>query len=289
MKILKKLRIMRENKKNAEVVIKKGKVGNIRYYTIGNEPHTRTASKDGGFTRTLPQAAQRYRRANIKITYDYLKDLLPNYFERPDPSKSISNEFSGMALKCTPIYLTTAEKEAGYCIAAPYIISFGTLSPISYMLNSNGILQSSISLGNLVIDESTSVGEFAEAVVENNGEFKYGDCLSFFAVKQVEIMGDPTIKTKIWKVQLQEGSNELLYAALSQNGKRVEGFSSQGGFLSMDAEPELGCYAWIHTREKKDLQASTQALYNANKALVDKYRSDEQLLLSAQSHGPIDE
>ncbi len=275
--------------KNKMADVINGKVGNVRYYAKGNKSYTRTSSKDGGFTRTIGQAAQRYRRANIKITYDYLKDLLPEYFERPNPSSSIFNVFSGLALKCVPIYLTTDEKDAGYCIAAPYIISFGTLSPISYMLNSNGILQSSISLGNLVVDESTSVGEFAEAVVANNGEFKYGDCLSFFAVKQVEIMGDPTIKTKIWKVQLQEGSNELLYAALSQNGRRVEGFSSQGGFLAMDAEPELGCYAWIHTRVKKDLQASTQALYNANKALVDKYRSDEQLLLSALSHGPIDE
>ena len=51
----------------------------------------------------------------------------------------------------------------------------------TYMVQTtqSNIICINIQLGNLVIDDNTTVGEFAQAVVENNDDFEYNDQITF--------------------------------------------------------------------------------------------------------------
>ena len=266
-------------KGNVAVSLNSGKVGNVRYYTKAGKTYTRVASSDVQNPRSKAQMAVRCRVANIKAMYSNLSVYLKKCFEKADASVSIYALFSGRAAKCAPVYLSKEEKQKGYCIAAPYCISEGSLPTIQYALNSNGVLESNIELGALTITAETTVGELADAIIANNPSFAYGDYITFFDIEQTESMGVPSVKVDVKNLCLVKNSAELI------EDKVNDGFASTGGHLAMQNTPENGVYGWVHSRKGNGVQVSTQYLYDCNSLMIAEYGSDEQLDKARFSYG----
>ena len=65
------------------------------------------------------------------------------------------------------VFITKKVRSNGGSVLAPYQISRGTLPSIAYEKGAGDVLGMNLSLGSLVIDADTVVGELAEAIVAN--------------------------------------------------------------------------------------------------------------------------
>ena len=148
-------------------------------------------------------------------------------------------------------------------------------------MNTNGVLQTDISLGDLNIGAATTVGELAQAIVQHSdGIFRYGDFLSFLAVIQKGNESLPLVSVKGWNIQLVKNSTELVLDKVD-----ALGFSTVGGCIGMSDEPEAGCYAWIHSRKNGGVKVSGQYLYNCNEEMLSHFISDEAFETASESYG----
>ena len=268
-------------KQNVAVQLNNGRVGNIRYVTKDGNTYTRTASCAAYNPRTDGQMRTRTRVCNITNNYRLLKDFLLKCFERSNKCVTRFNFFFQLASKATPVYLTKELGRSGAAVAAPYAVSEGSLPPIQYALNTNGILESNLSLGDLTIGEASTVGELAKALVDgSDGRIQYGDFISFIEVIQKGSVAFPTIAVKCDNVKLIENSTEVLAEKVLTHG-----FASEGGHLAMDGEPEAGCYGWIHSRENGSVAVSSQYLYNCNQEMLAQFGSDSAFETARSSYG----
>ena len=268
-------------KQNVAVALNSGRVGNVRYYTKDGNTYTRTVSSSVNNPRSEGQMRQRTKVSNLVNNYRMLKNFLGKCFQNANSCVSIYNLFFQKGMVCTPVYLTKELAGSGAAVAAPYGISDGSLPRISYGLNTNGILQTNLSLGDLNIGDTTTVGELAQALVENNeGVFHYGDFISFIEVIQKGSETLPLITAKGDNIQLAKNSPELLADKISTHG-----FATVGGCLGMDDEPEAGCYAWIHSRRNSGVKVSGQYLYNCNEEMLSHFTSDEAFQAASASYG----
>ena len=266
------------SKKNTAVKFVAGRVGNIRYYTRGGKTYTRTIHSSVTNKRSDEQMRHRCKVAHIALLYRNMKTLLAKTFEDVTPLVSTFNLFFKYATHCTPIYLTKSQVKNVCCVAAPYILSKGSLQSIDYHLK-NKILTTNLSLGGLVIDEKTTVGQLSVALVKNNADLvKYDDSISFVAVTQEGTKAHPYVNVKGWTVSLEKGSSVHLFDVAE------EGFASAYDCLAMSKVPTAGCYGWVLSRYKTETKVSTQYLFNCNTKMTDYYSSEKMFQQACKSY-----
>ena len=268
---------------NAAVSLNSGRVGNVRYYTKGGKTYTRTVASDVKNVRSAGQMLVRNRMCNITRCYQLLKPYLAKCFEAATRSVSIFNLFFKQASQCQPVYFTKNQVANGYCVAAPYAVSQGSLPQIGYSIV-DGTLKSDIALGDLNLSASTTVGQLAKAIVENNTGWEYGDFISFIALFQQGSLASPKVRVMGWNVKLAENSADILWDIVSSLG-----FSAKDGYLAMSASPSAGCYAWIHSRDKNGVKVSSQYLADLNETFTSHFASDDQAEDAAESYGDVAE
>lgn len=259
-------------RQNAAVSLSNTRVGNIRYYTKDGKTYTRTVASAVSNPRTDKQMRLRTRIGNPVNSWRYLKTFLEKCFEDACRSVSGYNKFVQLAMRSLQVYLTKTQAKTGACVAAPYAISMGSLPKVDYALNTNGILQSNIAVGNdFQVTAATTVGELADAIVEHQkGIWAYGDYLTFFEVLQKGNAEYPYIDPNGWNLRLVKDSTEKVLDKVS-----AKGFSVAGGCIAMNEEPEAGCFAWVHSREgDSGKQVSGQYLYNCNEEFLSNFVSE---------------
>ena len=273
-------------KSNVAVSLNSGRVGNVRYYTKDGKTYTRTIYSNVKNQRTEKQMRVRCKVANITTMYRALKSLLDKTYENATSSVSTYNLFWQNAVNCEPIYLTKKQAQMGSCVAAPYGVSNGSLKSIKYALNDDGQLVSDIELGGLSIDNDTTVGAFADAVINNNANrIQYGDYISFVGVEQIGDEETPDVNAVGWDVCLEKGSLEKVYEKINHG----LGFDEIGGCLGVEATLEPGCYAWILSRKNNGTKVSTQYLIDLNTEMTELFGSDEQFDDAAESYDVSDD
>ena len=150
------------------------------------------------------------------------------------------------------VFITKKVRSNGGSVLAPYQISRGTLPSIAYEKGAGDVLVTNLSLGSLVIDAETVVGELAEAIVANNAEWETGDQLTFFYGRQSVDAVTETPRAVIvgTKVVLDVADSTPLWEITGSLG-----FSSvavTGGYvLGMNRSIVDGAAAWIHSRESQ--------------------------------------
>lgn len=180
--------------------------------------------------------------------------------------------------------LKKSELDNGGCVLAPYKISNGKLQGIEYEMNGEGVLVTDIALGDLVINEDTTLADFSVAVESLNEDWEDGDQLTFFYGEQkVDSQGVPRAKIRGWKVKLDVTDETLLWTVVTSLG-----FSSVGGFLGMGTSIENGAAAWVHSREdeQKNLTVSSQRL-TVDSSVLESYMGQAAFDASVQSYGGI--
>ena len=232
--------------------------------------------------RTNAQMQTRTRWGNIIAMYKGIRPLLNYGFENKPKTLSDYNMFVKLNMQRTPIYLTKQAVAGGACIATAYQISQGSLPAIVVTgTEQNGVTD--IRLGGESLTNNTTVAEFSQAVVNNNADYRYGDQISFFLVKQ-------KVNENTQIPYCQFSAAKVILDAANEN-KLVDEVESSHGFASVDGK--LGhsgndgdcAYAWVHTRKSdgKTL-VSSQELLAANSKETD-YQGDNAYMLAKTSYG----
>ena len=264
-------------------IIKKmtGSAGQLTFKTVNGQTVVSEKVTVVKNARTAGQQRQRMKWVNIIRMYSGIAPLLKNGFEKKMAQQSDYNMFVRLNSAASPVYLTKPEADGGACIAAPYQITQGSLPSI--VISGEGAeAKTDIALGSLTISASTTVAEFAKAVVDNNADYNYGDQISFYNILQ-RVNAEtniPYCQFSACYVVLDKDSAVKLWDLV----KKV-GFASVGGVLAHGEDEGDGVFAWVHSRyENGKTRVSTQFLINANSILAD-YQDDEAYALACKSYG----
>jgi hypothetical protein len=151
--------------------------------------------------------------------------------------------------------------------------------------NASNILVSSVALGTLAIDANTTVGQFSQAVIDNNDSFLEGDQLTFFHGRQTidSVTRTPRATIKGYKVVLDTAADAKLWDVVDKIG-----FSVADNCLATSVAITNGAAAWVHSREEGDgtLRVSTQLFFVENAALA-SYQGRTAFTASVNSYGGI--
>ena len=233
-------------------------------------------------SNTPMQMRQRTKWGNVIQMYKGICPLINYGFESKPVGKSDYNMFMKVNMKGSDIYLTREEVAGGGCIAAPYQLTQGTLPSIVTVGEGDNV-RTDISLGDLTIDAETTVKDFAQAVVNNNADYDYGDQISFFDVLQRvnAVTGIPYCQFLATNVVLDKASEVKLLDMVSKYG-----FATVDGYLGHIEGEGAGVFAWVHTRKSSGKTlVSTQSLINNNAEVIAEYSGAEAYKRSVKTYG----
>ena len=234
-------------------------------------------------SKTPAQQRQRTKWGNVVQMYKGICPLINYGFEAKPAGYSDYNMFMKANMKLTDIYLTRQEVAGGACIAAPYQLTQGSL-PSIVVVGKGENAKTDIFLGELVIDENTTVKDFAQAVVNNNADYDYGDQIAFFNVLQkvnaVSLI--PYCQFSATNVVLDKASEVKLWDLVNKHGFA----SSEDGFLMHTEGEGAGVYGWVHSRKGSGKTlVSTQTLVNNNAEMLAEYSGDFAYQRSVKTYG----
>ena len=233
-------------------------------------------------SNTPMQMRQRTKWGNVIQMYKGICPLINYGFESKPVGKSDYNMFMKVNMKGSDIYLTREEVAGGGCIAAPYQLTQGTL-PSIVIVGSGDNARTDIKLGDLTIDAETTVKDFAQAVVNNNADYDFGDQISFFDVLQRvnAVTGIPYCQFLATNVVLDKASEVKLLDMVSKYG-----FATVDGFLGHIEGEGAGVFAWVHSRKSSaKTLVSTQSLVNNNDEMIAEYSGDQAYKRSVKTYG----
>ena len=261
----------------------KGSAGSLTFRRSAGRTIVSEKVTEVRISRTEPQQRHRTKWANVVQMYKGIRPLLNYGFESRPANLSDYNMFVKINMQKTPVYLTKQAVAGGACVAAPYQITQGSLPTIVVTgTGQNGV--SDIRLGGESITTATTVAEFSQAVVENNADYKYGDQISFFLIKQKvnTETGIPYCQFSAAKVVLDAANNAQLVDVVSGS----HGFASIDGKLGHSGNDGDCVYCWVHSRKSGNGKTlvSSQTLLAANSILA-SYQGDDAYTLASSSYG----
>ena len=259
-----------------------GSAGNLTFKQVKGQTIVSEKVTTVTNPRTNAQMQTRTRWGNIIAMYKGIRPLLNYAYESKPKNLSDYNMFVKLNMQRTPIYLTKQAVAGGACVATAYQISQGSL-PAIVLTGTGQNVKTDIRLGGESITSSTTVAQFSAAVVQNNADYRYGDQISFFLVKQMvnAETGIPYCQFSAAKVILDAANDEKLADVTGSS----HGFASADGVLAHVGNDGDCAYAWVHTRKSdgKTL-VSSQSLVSANTKEAE-YKGDAAYNLSKSSYG----
>ena len=263
-----------------------GKVGQLLY----RQTRTGTVISELPVKPAIPRrsARQMDRRTqwgNLAAIYKQFDSMLRRGYENLPPQMSVYNAFIQANIDVVKVYITKTIRLNGGAILAPYQITRGSLPSISMAKNTSNILVSGIRLGTLAIDANTTVGQFSQAVIDNNDSFDEGDQLTFFhGIQSIDtVTRTPRATIRGYKVVLNTAEDTKLWDVVDRVG-----FSVADNCLATSVAITNGAAAWVHSRETADgaLKVSTQLFFVENSALA-TYQGRTAFTAAANSYGGI--
>ena len=263
-----------------------GKVGQLLY----RQTRTGTVISELPVKPAIPRrsARQMDRRTqwgNLAAIYKQFDSMLRRGYENLPPQMSVFNAFIQANIDVVKVYITKTIRLNGGAILAPYQITRGSLPSISMAKNASNILVSGIRLGSLAIDANTTIGQFSQAVIDNNDAFDEGDQLTFFhGIQSIDtVTRTPRATIRGYKVVLSTAEDTKLWDVVDRIG-----FSVTDNCLATSQQITNGAAVWVHSRETADgaLNVSTQLFFVENSALA-TYQGRTAFTAAANSYGGI--
>ena len=273
------------SKNNMLLGYARGKVGDLVFARRLGQQTTRAYNSNPRDAKTRSQVTQRVKIANVIAMYRALKNVCNHSFEGLSVGQSCYNAFVKANLTGNQVSLTKEAASLGACIVAPYLISRGSLASI-IVEGTGADAVTNISVGNLTISGTTTIGQFAKAVVANNAGIEHGDQLTYVScVQQTDAnTGNPVVVCGIYEVTLDSNSNDLLRKFIPEVGSSVK-----NGYLAHGQLIGRGGFAWILSRKPVggSLMVSTQRLILTSPDVYDEYVTESANTKAITSYGFI--
>ncbi len=254
-----------------------------KYGTIVSEKIQKKANPK----RSLRQMKYRTVLAALSSFFTAFMGGLARGFEKKPTGWSDQNAFISANAQRARVYLTKAMVQNGASVVDGYQITRGSLRPIDVVATGNAY-RTDLSLGALVIDAATTVAALAKALVENNEEVRFGDQISYFAIRQItDANGYPRAEVKKYEITLDPMCEEKVWDIVSGDG-----FQTNNGYLGQLASGTalVGGFAWVLSREVNgSLLVSTQFIQSTNSLMVAELSSAEAMERAILSYGGLSE
>ena len=261
----------------------RGKVGDLVFARRLGQQTTRAYNSNPRDAKTRSQVTQRVKIANVIAMYRALKNVCNHSFEGLGVGQSNYNAFVKANLTGNQVSLTKEAASLGACIVAPYLISRGSLASIVVEGTGENAV-TNISVGSLNISGTTTIGDFAKAVVANNAGIEHGDQLTYVScVQQTDAnTGNPVVVSGIYEVTLDSNSKDLLRKFIPEVGSSVK-----NGYLAHGPLIGRGGFAWILSRKPVggSLMVSTQRLILTSPDVYDQYITENANTKAITSYG----
>lgn len=261
----------------------RGKVGSLVFARRLGQQVTRAYNANPKDAATLAQTKQRVRLANVVNMYRATRLLTNHSFEGAVGGQTSYNLFVRYNLGNNSVVLTKEAASFGACVVAPYLVSKGTLPSIQVQgLGADAV--TNIVVGSLVINEETTIGAFADAVVANNPGINYGDQLTYLSLVQANDAntGYPVVQAAIYEVTLHQGETGLLRTYLPAVATAVhDGNLAHGELIGR------GGFCWILSRKNADgsLSVSSQRIILTSADVANQFTSTVALTKAVNSYG----
>ena len=192
-----------------------GRLGGNVYYVLKGQNISRELAPQVSNPKTPLQMRQRMKWANLVNIYKANLGWMGHLsFQDKKSNWSDYNAFISANVGTNPVYLTKQMAESGGVVLAPYTMTKGSLSPISYEYAVD--IQGVYTNITVTIDPtSTTVGELAADIIANNDGWQDGDQLSIILmyrdlllrpiVVPIEIVLDTTDTTLIEDIEYRFG------------------------------------------------------------------------------------
>ena len=271
------------SKNNMLLGYARGKVGDLVFARRLGQQTTRAYNSNPKDAKTRSQVTQRVKVANVIAMYRALKNICNHSFEGLDVGQTSYSAFVKANLTGNKVSLTKEAASFGACVVAPYLISRGSLPSIQ-VEGTGADAVTNIAVGNLTISGTTTIGQFADALVANNAGIEYGDQLTYVSlVQQTDAnSGYPVVVAGIYEVTLNSASTDKVRDFIPEVGSSVK-----NGFLAHGALIGRGGFAWILSRKPtgSSLMVSTQRLVLTSPDVYDQFATADANTRAISSYG----
>lgn len=276
-----------KNLVNAKV---SGNVGSMNFRKRGSQTVVAERSysnKSKGDGASQAQRMHRSRLANIVNFYRVIAAIEARAWQNKAENVSDFNMLSKYNLAKSPIFLTKQEAVANACVIAPYEVSRGSLPTLVQSFVTEGF-NVGVNLGDSFVFAQNTLGDFSQAVIDNNSGWKNGDKLSIALLTH--------------SMQFVAGVNipkvDVVYVELTLDVESTLNLMKVANLLAaapgLDADGNMCCAGLcnaafaIHSRKNLGiLETSSQSIVMKSAAdpIFIKYGSDQQKELSMSSYG----
>lgn len=187
------------------------KLGGVVLYQSQGRTLARELAPSVSNPRTPSQMEQRVKLANVVSVYRANRTWMAGAFEDKKQKESDYNAFVSANLANSLVATSKSEAAAGAAIVAPYKVSSGSLPSVEHTLV-DYYIQTNLFMGDLVIDENTTIGRLSQALIANNNNIRQGMQLSVIANLQLvsEANGIPYIITHAYELLINPESAALI-------------------------------------------------------------------------------
>ena len=261
----------------------RGKVGDLVFARRLGQQTTRAYNSNPKDAKTRSQVTQRVKMANVIAMYRALKNICNHSFEGLNVGQTSYSAFVKANLTGNKVSLTKEAASFGACVVAPYLISRGSLPSIQ-VEGTGADAVTNIAVGNLTISGTTTIGQFADALVANNAGIEYGDQLTYVSlVQQTDAnSGYPIVVAGIYEVTLNSASTDKVRDFIPEVGSSVK-----NGFLAHGALIGRGGFAWILSRKQtgSSLVVSTQRIVLTSPDVYEQFATADANTRAISSYG----
>lgn len=269
--------------------VKSKVLGKVTLTVQNGEQIIRNASTTAAPSYTIGLIDQRLRWANESALYANLKTAIAEGIQNRVPGKSDFNYFlqNNQSVLTIPFGITKQQRKGGAAIVFPAVVTAGdgSLRPVVAQGVNDNHLISNILIGDLAITDTTTIAEFSQAVVDNNGGYEYGDQLTYIQCSQSATNKGPHVRCNYVAVTLSETETTPLGQV------SMIGFHSESGCIA--SGNFVGAACWVHSRLTKG-ESSVNLVSDQNLVMVGmdafhrSYRSPMMLRRAAVSYGWIE-
>ena len=249
--------------------------GNVTYYKRNGQTIVRVKGRaKGSGERTTLVMNQRTRCRNVQHAWRKFSNHIAGFFEDRKAGQTAYNKFMSVNLPHAMVYMPREPRIEG-CVLDHFTISSGPLEPPLTVTPSPQGHVSSLTIGDLQIDENTLVGDFLMALGHlPQGLRSFDINLHFFRVNQkvYDALHQCSLDIRHWCLQGRGHDQRPLLSVLGLD-------STDDGLLNIDGhlgavQQEGYMVAWVISRPTFDGRTlvTTQRLEGKN-PLLDHYSS----------------
>lgn len=230
---------------------------------------------------TRSQYTQRSQITNIVRLYQASPSFFLKAFENKPANQSDYNALVARNLGKDPkVYLPKNVAEAGGGVAAPYLITDGTLQSI--LVSGVGAdAVTNIAIGELAITPQLTVAELSAAILANNTFIEAGDQISYVSIEQYQDNGIPKLRFRKFELVVNTAAEGLV-----TDFWPVQALANKEGFIGHGALVYTGAFAWVLSRVANGkLKVSRQRLILTAQNINTNFTSSDAITRAQVSYG----